>query len=130
MPGGRPPLGLKLVERTAGTRDAKTRLRTLIETLTGERSVSSACEILKINEAAFHKLRDRFLQESVEGLEKRKPGVKPKYSPEAKEELEAKERQIKKLEHDLARSRVRTEIALATTEATREHEKKGFDGGR
>ena len=73
MSAGRPPERTKLVEKAEGSEEAKRRLRLILETLSGERTVQSACDELEICQAMFYKLRTRFLQESVESLERRKP---------------------------------------------------------
>jgi len=125
MPGGRPPLGSKHVERTRGSEQAKLRLSVILQTLSGERTIESACEALGVGEAMFHKLRKRFLQESVESLEPRPSGTRPRYTPQIASELQARQSQIETLEAELKRMRVREEVALVTTHAVRNEKKKG-----
>lgn len=135
MPAGRRPLRSELVERTEGTAKAKQRLRQIIETLGGERSVDSACEELGMSPAMFYKLRARFLKEAVAGLEQRTPGVKPRHTQEAAAEIDELRRRVEELEDELARSHLREEIALVTTRTTlraveNEAAKKGAQDGR
>jgi hypothetical protein len=106
-------MGPKLVDSLTGSDHAKRRLKTLLETLSGEKSVEEACEELGLSEAAFHKLRSEFLQEAV-GLLEPKPLGRPASLPSETEELrEEYERRIGDLEIDLQAARVREEIALS-----------------
>jgi len=116
MPAGRPPERTNLVEKTAGSPVAKTRLRVILETLSGERTMQSACDELEISPAMFYKLRARFLQEEVEGLERRTPGVKPRHQSEAGAEIKEMNKRIDELESELHLSRIREEIALVVKE--------------
>ncbi|MFH1724746.1 MAG: helix-turn-helix domain-containing protein [Elusimicrobiota bacterium] len=113
MSRGRPPLGPKLVDRLEGSEHAKERLKILLETLNGEKTIEQACEELTIGEAMFHKLRSRFLQEAVESLEPRPVG-RPRQEVDEAEKVRAEyERHLAELEIDLQAARVREEIALA-----------------
>lgn len=125
MPSGRPPKKSELVGSFEGSDNAKLRLKMILETLSGERTIQSACEELSIGEAAFHKLRKRFLKESLEGLEERQRGVKPKHAPLAAEEIDKLQIKIGKLQEELAISRIREEIALATQFGVSSNPKKG-----
>ncbi len=110
---GRPPKGLDHVNGLCGDRLSKQRLRVVLETVSGERTVESACRELGIGEARFHVLRREALEGALHALEpspRGRPG-KPAESAEAVRirELEAT---IQDLRIDLELSRVRTEIAL------------------
>ena len=59
MVRGRRTSGPRLAEGTEGTDEAKLRLKVSLETITGQRSVKEACEILGLCEAAFYKIRSR-----------------------------------------------------------------------
>lgn len=110
---GRPPKGPKLVETLRGSAHAKRRLRLILETINGTRSIASACEELGINEAAFHKIRTRTLQEAVEGLEPRPLG-RPRHEPTVEEiENEKLTEEIQDLKLQLQASRLREEVAVA-----------------
>ena len=112
MTRGRPPEGPKLVERLDGSPEAKQRLQVILQTLTGEKTVEAACAELQIGEAAFHKLRQRTLQDAVTSLEPRPAGRPPQpVSPEAEQVTEL-QRQMRELKIDLRASQLRTEIAL------------------
>lgn len=124
MPAGRPPKGPGLVEGLEGSGDAKRRLRLILETIAGTRSVSSACEELGIGEAAFHKLRNRTLQEAVEGLEPRPLGRPPTESEEDEHvmELEAK---VETLSRELKAAQIREELAVTLPQLLKEGKKGG-----
>ncbi len=131
MAGGRPPLGVKLVDRQEGTAEAKLRLKIIIETLSGERTIPSACEVLGINESAFHKLRERHLQESVEGLERRTPGRKRREPTPEERRIAELEMQVKRLDRELEASRIREDLALLMPHVLEPRRpKKGSTGGR
>jgi hypothetical protein len=109
----RPPSGPELVEGIEGSPEAKERLKVILETIAGTKTIAEACEQLGIGEAAFHKLRTRHLEEAVKGLEPRKPGRKPEEKREAVEGLLALEDKVASLERELKAARIREKIALA-----------------
>jgi hypothetical protein len=96
----------------------------ILETLSGQKTIGEACEALGMNEAAFHKLRSRFLSEAVESLEPRPVGRKPKMSEADSEQVEKLRREVQELERELKASRVREEIALSMPQLSREDKKK------
>jgi transposase-like protein len=111
----RPPEGPNQVERLDGDAEAKRRLRVILETLSGERSVEDACTALGVSASRFHELRRDALEAALGGLE---PGVagrprRPSESEPSKERLAELERENRELELELQASYVRTEIALA-----------------
>jgi transposase-like protein len=112
MARGRRPGGANLVETLEGSPGAKRRLRVLIETLTGKRNIPSACAELGIGEAAFYKLRARWLQETLESLEPRAPGRPPKERPPGAERIEELEGQLQQMERELKAAQVREELAV------------------
>lgn len=131
MAGGRPPLGVRLVDRQGGSEEAKLRLKVIIETLNGERTIPSACQVLDIGESAFHKLRERFIQESVQGLERRAGGRKRKEPTAEERRIAELEGRVKKLERDLEASQIREDLALLMPHVLEPRPpKKGSNGGR
>jgi hypothetical protein len=101
------------VESLAGSAVAKERLRMMLETMRGDRTIEEASTQLGIAPSLFHRLRKRTLQEMVESLEPRKPGPTPK--PIDLEKLEAEKSalaaEVRRLESELGKSRVREELA-------------------
>jgi len=108
---GRKPLGVKLVDKLDGSELARKRLKVLLQTLTGEITVSEACEVLGINGAAFYKLRERFLAESVESLEPRKTGRKPKAEEDDAEKIQVLEQEVDVLAYDLHVAKIKAKLA-------------------
>ena len=96
-----------------GSEVARLRLRLILETIAGDRSVGEACAALGIGEAAFHKLRSRFLEQSVDLLEPRPAGRPASSSPADGSGQGALEAEIGQLQMDLQAARVRAELALA-----------------
>lgn len=114
MPGGRPPKRMRHVEDLRGPEEQKHRLRVVLETLSGERTVAEACAELEISEARFHELRRQALEAALEGLTPGRPG-RPRTEGESSatpREVEL-ERKVSDLEVDLQAALVRTELALA-----------------
>lgn len=110
---GRPGSGSKLVDNLEGSPPAKRRLKLILETLSGECAVVDAAKELGCNEACFYALRQRTLQEALEGLEPRKRGRKPK-------QVDPKDERIAELTNELERVRgslrtldLRLELAAA-----------------
>jgi transposase-like protein len=94
-----------------GSSFAKRRLKLIIDTLSGKTTIVEACEELGVNEAAFHKLRRRTLEESLAGLEPRKAGrPAEEKSPEA-ERVEELEEELRRLRYELEAARIREDLA-------------------
>jgi transposase-like protein len=96
-----------------GSRFAKKRLALILDTLSGKTTIVDACQKLGINEAAFHKLRRRTLQESLEGLEPRPLGRRPKETSPQTERVEELEEELRWLRHELKAAEIRGGLALA-----------------
>ena len=75
---GRKPTGANLVERLEGSERAKTRLKAILETLSGQRTIPDACEELGIQESMFHRVRSEVLQTALDRLEPRPLGRPPR----------------------------------------------------
>jgi transposase len=116
---------MEQVDRLRGTREAKRRLRVVLETVTGELSVREACERLDLSEARFHQIRQQALEGALEGLRPAAPGRprKPEASA-APSRVEELEREVQDLRIDLQAARVRTEIALTMPHLLRDEGKK------
>lgn len=108
----RPPSGPELVEGADGSPDAKARLKVILETIAGTKSIAEACTALGMGEAAFHKLRTRVLQEAVEGLEPRKPGRKPQEQSPEEVKVRGLESELEKLKRELRAAQIREELAI------------------
>lgn len=107
-------MGPNHVDHLEGADADKHRLRIVLETISGERSVEQACEELGVSASRFHELRREALQAALDGLA---PGAsgRPKHEdpPVAHERLNTLERENRELLLELQASYTRTEIALA-----------------
>lgn len=96
--------------QTEGSEEARKRLRVILETISGTRSIAQACEELGIGEARFHELRRQALQGAVEALEPGQAG-RPPVSEEKDEKLAAMEAELIELRINLRAAQIREEIA-------------------
>src|SRR5262245_31755227 len=112
MSRGRPPEGVGHVDRLEGPEELKRRLRVLLETIVGSKSVAEAGEELGVRESGLHELRREALVGALGALMPKpvgRPAAAPATTP-SEAELKAR---IKDLEVDLQAERVRVELALA-----------------
>lgn len=114
MARGRKSKGSSIVGGLTGSDLAKDRLRTIMQTLSGELTVSAAQKKLGIGHTAFHKLREKAFQIALEGLEPGHAG-RPRRPAETQEEkrIQELESELLELRLDLEASRIREEIAIA-----------------
>lgn len=124
MARGRPPLGARHVDSLKGSTESKRRLRVILQTLTGERSVGEACAQLEVSESRFHQLRREALEGALAGLDGRPSGRPPAEPPELSSKVAELESEVRELRVDLQASRVRTEIALSMPHLLRDTKKK------
>jgi len=108
---GRHAVGPEIAERLDGSDLACTRLRVLLETITGEKRVTEACEELGICGQLFERLRHRAMQAAAESLEL-KPAGRPARTTSAEEARIAElQERIAELEAELQAATVRAELA-------------------
>jgi transposase-like protein len=112
MPAGRPRKGVNHVEPLEGSATLKRRLRVVLETLTGDKTIEAACAELGIGASRFHVLRRQALRGALQGLEPQSPGRPARRDAPEPREVERLRRRIEQLEVELEAERVRTEIAL------------------
>ena len=113
MNKGRPPLGPELVEHLDGSDPAKLRLKLILQTLSGSKTVLEACAELGVSESRFHELRTEWLQQSLVPLEP-KPLGRPKavLTPE-QTQIEELKALVERLSKELVRSQIKEELALS-----------------
>ena len=110
---GRKPVGPALADRVAASEQARTRLKVLLETITGEKSMDAACQALSIQKTQLFKLRARVLEAAAAALEPQPTGRPPQtVSPEAARIAELED-EINRLKVELEGSRLRVELAQA-----------------
>jgi transposase-like protein len=113
MGRGRPPKGLSHVDSLAGSEADRERLKVVLSTLTGERSVKGASRILGISPARFHELRRQALEGALSAVSPGRPGRPRREEDPSAAEVARLEAQVKWLEEELQCSLTRTEIALS-----------------
>lgn len=112
MPGGRPPKGPGLVDGLQSSAGAKKKLKVILQTIAGERTVEQACEVLGMGPAAFYKLRERVLRDAAASLEPRKRGRPRKEKSPEELENERLRRELFEAQFELQAARIREEIAV------------------
>lgn len=131
---GRPVTGPALVDTLAGSDRAKLIVRTILETISGARTIDDAAATLACNRAYVHALRERLLTATIAAAEPRTPGPKPKapLPPEVDAQLREAERRLKDAHVALELERSRTELALALGprlgKKNRQRDVDDFDG--
>ena len=112
---GRRPSGPEFVDKLTASDKAKARLKILLETMTGDRRVLEACELLGIGEARFDQLRLTALAAALDALEDR-PAGRPAHTPTITELENAQLRErIEQLEAEQHLLLVRAELAATLT---------------
>lgn len=129
----RPNLGLEHVEKLAGDRETKARLRAILETLEGSASVHDAAERLCVSPQRFAELRDQALMGALDALGPRPAGRPPSPAQETLAVLDLK-RELDQTRYQLEVERVRTQILMVMPElvvgkARPPREKRGARGG-
>ena len=116
MGRGRPASGPQLVETMEGTETAKTRLRVILETVSGQRTIAEACAELGIGKTAFHELRTRVLRGALADLEPKLPGRPRREEPASAEDLAALKAEQQRLLEELEIAYLREEVMLTMPE--------------
>ena len=128
----RTPNPVQLVENQEGSSLAKKRLVLFLRTVGGDVSVPQACAELGVNEAAFHRMRSRWLAESVKSLEPRKTGPRPKDDGPLAEDVITLQEKVVDLERRLKCSQAREElrVILPGVQKKRHADRRGGHGAR
>ena len=108
---GRKPSGTKLLKKFHATDHAQSRMRAILQTMSGQKTIAEACEELDIGEAMFHRMRDRALAAGLQALEA-KPMGRPRTATTAEASRVAElEQQQKDLKMAVHAAELRAEIA-------------------
>jgi hypothetical protein len=110
----RPAMGPDLVHKLSGSEEAKARLKVILETVAGSRTVESACQELGLGRSRFFELRDHVLQAAMADLEP-KPRGRPAETPDPEalqQRLQELEAEHEHLLDELEIAHVREEIRL------------------
>jgi hypothetical protein len=101
------------VDRLPGSDEARARLKIILATLTGEKTIPEACAELRVGESRFHELRNDFLAQGVAALEPKPLGRPPAPEPtEMERENLRLHRENEELKLQIQASLIREEIAL------------------
>jgi transposase-like protein len=108
---GRKPTGANLVEHLEGSERAKIRLKAILETVSGQRTIPDVCQELGIRESMFHKMRSEVLQTAIGRLEPRPLGRPPQRPRPEQQRLTELEQENLDLRVELKAAEVRRELA-------------------
>jgi hypothetical protein len=111
----RPNLGVEHVDKLAGERETKTRLKVILRTLTGELAVNDAAEQIGVRPSRFHELRDEALMGALDALAPKPPGRPPSACSVSQRELDLAEA-LDAARYQLDAERVRTQLLLSIPE--------------
>jgi hypothetical protein len=108
---GRKPVGPALAERVSGSEQALARLKVVLETITGDKTMEEACQALGLHKTRLFELRLEALQAAAVALEPAPLGRPPQVAgPEAARVAQLEQR-IDELEVELEAARLRVELA-------------------
>ena len=99
------------MERLEGSEHAKGRLKVILETLSGQRTIPEACELLGIQESMFHKMRTQVLQTALGRLEPRPLGRPPQLPSAEAQRIAELEDELSRQGTELRAARIRQELA-------------------
>jgi hypothetical protein len=109
---GRRPVGPELVDRLAGSDEARRRAKIVLQTMAGELRVQEACALLGLSEQRFEMIRQEAVQGAVARLEPKPVGRPPREAATADAaEVERLQERVAALEAELKAAQVRLELA-------------------
>lgn len=127
---GRRPKGSALVEKYAGSDEAKSRLKMILATVAGEMTVAEACQQLGVSETRFCQIRDEAYGGALLELEAGVPGRPRVETTEEQKQIGQLEAQVKRLKIELWAAEIRTKIAVVMPQVltvSREEIKKSLE---
>jgi hypothetical protein len=110
-----------LADRVTASEQARTRMKVLLETITGDKTMDQACQALSIHKTRLFKLRTRMLEAAAASLEPQPIGRPPEPIHAEAARIAELEAEINKLQVELEASRVRVELAQALPAVRDEH---------
>lgn len=124
---GRPSMGPDVVNHLEGSPEAKARLKAILETMAGKKTVEEVCEELGISESRFFQLRDRTMADALGSLEPRPMGRPAEKPLEAGEEAKLRE-ENGRLRMELEAARIREELAVLMPHVLKKKRQEGTAG--
>jgi transposase-like protein len=100
-----------MAEKLEGPDEAKRRLKAILETISGTKTIEDAASEIGVGAARFHELRKEVLQAALVALEP-KPAGRPRTTEEPNPRVAELENQIRELTIEINASKVREQIAL------------------
>jgi hypothetical protein len=100
-----------MAEKLEGPDEAKRRLKAILETISGTKTIDQAASEIGVGAARFHELRKEVLQAALLALEP-KPAGRPRTTEEQDPRIADLENQIRDLTIEVKASKVREQIAL------------------
>jgi transposase-like protein len=125
MSRGRPSKGLSHVDSLDGSASDRERLKVVLSTLTGERTVKEASRMLGISASRFHELRRAALAGALTAVTPGRPGRPAREEDPSESEVVGLKAQVRWLEEELQCALTRTEIALAMPHLLKGSEARG-----
>jgi len=111
MRRGRPPAGVHVIDQLTAPAAVRRRVRIVLATLTGERSIADACTQLGVRRSRVYALRRQVLQGAVDALQAR-PRGRPRVTRPDEAEVRSLRQRVHELELALRATQLRSEIAL------------------
>jgi len=112
MRRGRPSRGAEHADNVEGSQMSKTRLKAILQTLSGERSVAGVCDELGITETHFHRLRQKALDAAAAALEPQPSGRPAMQRDTSIDRVEELETELLEMKLDLRAAEIREELAM------------------
>jgi hypothetical protein len=100
-----------MADKLEGPDEAKHRLKAILETISGTKTIDEAAKEIGVGAARFHELRKEVLQAALVALEPR-PAGRPRESEAPDPRVVELEEQIRELTIEVKASQVREQIAL------------------
>lgn len=127
---GRPPKGPELVDDLDGSDQAKRKLRIMIQTLSGEKTIPQACAELGIERSRFHAMRKTFLLDAVNSLEPRNRGRPPAQVSPEQAKVDLLEKRVEALTFEVRAAQIREELAVVMPHVLKPSPKSSGGGGK
>jgi hypothetical protein len=106
------PEGPRIADRIEGPEEAKRRLKVILETISGERTIEDAAREIGVGAARFHELRLEAMRGAVAALEPRAAGRPRSEVDQPDPRVAELEAEIRELTLEVKAAHVREQIAL------------------
>jgi hypothetical protein len=108
----RPPEGPGIAAKLEGPDESKHRLKVILETISGTKTIEEAAAAIGVGAARFHELRKEVLQAALVALEPKPAGRPRAEANEPDPRIAELEGQIREMTIEIKASHVREQIAL------------------